>query len=198
MPGGLYLIRLSSTHFYGGRAVDFRRRWKDHLAALQAGVHCNAYMQRVYDLHHQFEPEVLELLESDLTAREQAWLDANFGSNGCVNLSPHAVGGGHKHSEEAKAKMRKPKSAETRQRISEASKGKKMSDAAKRKMSENQLGRTHSAERREKNSVLRRGVPKSEETRQRISEARKGCAVSAETRLRMSEAAKARWAKRET
>ena len=28
--GGIYVIRLSDSHYYGGRTGDFRKRWADH------------------------------------------------------------------------------------------------------------------------------------------------------------------------
>jgi hypothetical protein len=92
--GGLYIIRLSAKHFYGGRAVNFSKRWQQHLSALLSGDHPNPYMQSVFNLHGEFDPEVLEVLppEAQISA-EQAWLDENLDHPGCVNLNPYASGG---------------------------------------------------------------------------------------------------------
>jgi predicted GIY-YIG superfamily endonuclease len=47
--GGIYVIRLSDTHYYGGRTVDFKKRWADHHRKLRAGLHYNFRMQRVFE-----------------------------------------------------------------------------------------------------------------------------------------------------
>ena len=92
--GGLYVIRLSDTHYYGGRAACFATRWRNHHRALLAGAHPNTRMQRVFDKHGVFSPVVLVLLDRDeQTGAEQAWLDQHHGQPGCVNISPFAVGG---------------------------------------------------------------------------------------------------------
>ena len=85
--GGIYLIRLSDTHYYGGRTGNFRVRWASHLRELREGRHNNRRMQRVFDLHGRFEPEVVEVIAPrECPDAEQAWLDANFRKPGCVNL----------------------------------------------------------------------------------------------------------------
>jgi hypothetical protein len=95
MAGGLYLIRLSPFHYYGGRSCDFEARWRRHLDLLLAGKHYNAYMQNVFNKHGTFDPEVLQELETleEQTEAEQTWLEENFGSPGCLNLSGWAFGG---------------------------------------------------------------------------------------------------------
>ena len=51
-------------------------------------------MQRVYDLHGRFDPEVVSVLAPDeCPDAEQAWLDANFRKPGCVNLVASSRGG---------------------------------------------------------------------------------------------------------
>jgi len=92
--GGIYVIRLSDTHYYGGRTKNFRVRWADHLRDLREGRHYNRRMQRVYDLHGRFDPEVVSVLAPDeCPDAEQAWLDANFRKPGCVNLVASSRGG---------------------------------------------------------------------------------------------------------
>lgn len=110
--GGIYVIRLSPIHYYGGRSKDFRVRWRDHLRALEAGVHGNRRMQAVYNIHKQFEPEaVVPWTEGlDLKEAEQRWLDENYGKPGCVNLLATSDGGGaaslgRKNTEETKQLM---------------------------------------------------------------------------------------------
>ena len=68
----------------------------------------------------------------------------------------------------------KPKSEETRKKISEANKGKPKSEETKKKMSEANKGKHLSEETRKKLSEAAKGKPKSEETKKRMSEAKKG------------------------
>ena len=86
-------------------------------------------------------------------------------------------GGSHgKHSEETKRKM------------SEAQKGKKLSEETKRKLSEIRKGKL-SEETKKKMSEARKGRV-SEETKRKISESLKGHQTSEEARKKMREAAK--------
>jgi hypothetical protein len=103
--GGLYVIYLSDTHYYGGRAVDFAGRWRRHLRDLEGGGH-NPYMQNVFNLHGRFDPIVLAVLATikEQVVAEQRWLDEHFGGTGCVNLSPHATINGLRLSPESQAK----------------------------------------------------------------------------------------------
>lgn len=106
--GGLYLIRLSDTHFYGGRALCFKTRWDEHLANLQSN-RANRWMQNVYNKYGRFEPEILAILpKEEHIAAEQAWLDNNFGKPGCVNVSSYAYGGRDGKSVVSRAKMMDP------------------------------------------------------------------------------------------
>jgi GIY-YIG catalytic domain len=92
--GGIYIIRLSDTHYYGGRTGNFKKRWADHHRELREGRHNNRRMQRVFDIHGRFEPEVVEVLApSECPDAEQDWLDANFRKPGCVNLVSSSRGG---------------------------------------------------------------------------------------------------------
>lgn len=125
--GGLYLIRLSDTHFYGGRALCFKTRWEEHLASLQSN-RANRWMQNVYNKFGRFEPEILAILpREDHIAAEQAWLDEHFRTPGCVNVSSYAYGGRGGKSVVSHAKMMDPNwgrknTLEARIRQSEAAK----------------------------------------------------------------------------
>ena len=65
-------------------------------------------------------------------------------------------------------------SEETRQKMSEWQKGKKLSEETKQKLSGAHKGKTHSEETRQKISEIHKGKKRSEETRQKMSEANKG------------------------
>lgn len=105
---------------------------------------------------------------------------------------------GHPHSEETKKKIgEKSKgrkmSEETKRRISEAEKGKHNSEEAKRKMSEAKKGKTFSDEHKRKLAESHKGKRQSEEHKRKLSESRKGKHRSEETKRKMSEAAKGRY-----
>ena len=77
---------------------------------------------------------------------------------------------GVKFSEEHKAKLRKPKSLEARKHLSEACKGRTISEETREKLSEKLKGRSFS-----------------EDTRQKISESLKGRTISEDVRKKLSE-----------
>lgn len=109
--GGLYVIRLSDTHYYGGRTKCFRTRWAVHRRLLREGKHFNAHAQAVFNKHGRFDAEVVCVISVDeQRAAEKAWLDENFDKPGCVNLSRSSDGvhAGYRHSEETRAKHRRP------------------------------------------------------------------------------------------
>lgn len=162
--GGLYLLRLSDTHYYGGRAAHFRARWRRHLTALEKGSHPNPYMQAVFDKEQQFEPEVLAVLDPDQRIpAEERWLRDHFGKKGCLNLSQSPVNNTHV-------------SAEARAKISKAHKGRKQSPEAIRRSALSRTGLKMSPEARRNNSRAQTGKVMSAKARQRMSEssARKG------------------------
>lgn len=110
--GGLYVIRLSDTHYYGGRTKAFANRWAVHYRLLRDGKHFNAHAQAVFNQHGRFEPEVLHATLDERAQRglEGAWLQDNVGKPGCVNLSRSADGvhAGYTHSDATRAKHRRP------------------------------------------------------------------------------------------
>ena len=93
--GGLYVIRLSDTHYYGGRTKAFANRWSVHYRLLRDGKHFNAHAQAVFNQHGRFEPEVLHATSDEQEQRglEGAWLQDNVGK------------AGRKHSPETKQKI---------------------------------------------------------------------------------------------
>jgi group I intron endonuclease len=195
--GGLYVIWLSDTHFYGGRARSFKTRWRTHLRKLKDGKHKNTYMQNVFNKHGRFEPKVLVRLKkaSDQVSAEQRWLDENHGTDGCVNLSNQATGRteGFRHSEETKEKMAGRKVSEaTRRKISNTLKGRKLSAAHRQAISESNKGKTLSEEHRQTLIECNRQREWTPEMRQKHSEAHLGNTHSEATKAKMSRTRKSR------
>jgi group I intron endonuclease len=91
-------------------------------------------------------------------------------------------------------------SDETRQRMSEATKGRPKSPETRQRMSEAMKGKPKSAETRQRMSAAKKGVPKSPEAIQKMVEAHKRCPtiLSAAARKRISEAKKGKPKSEET
>lgn len=131
-------------------------------------------------------------------------------SSGGYNMTPGADGlgaglknpnFGKKHSDATKMKMSLSRghSAESvRKRISDSLRGGKHTAESKRKMSEAAKGRKVSLETRMKLSASLRGRTRSEETKRKMSLARKGIPLSPEHRLKIGETSKGRLVSEET
>lgn len=195
---GLYVIRLSETHYYGGRSKNVKKRCQKHLTLLRAGQHPNTYMQAVFNKYGQhFESELVTPEEDPtvLVLVEQSWLDQHFGQPGCVNISASAqYNPEYKQtcqtlSERAHARFSDP--AE-RERMSRLQRGVPKSEGAKAKMSEVWKDTHHwSDELKARWGDQRRGQRRSDQARENISSGLKGHAVSEETRAKISAANKA-------
>ena len=207
--GGLYIVWVSDTHYYGGRTKCFEGRWAEHLRLLKAGRHGNPRMQNVFNIHGRFEPEIVLRLEpgSQIEA-ERAWLLENHRKPGCLNLSRHAHGAGEMSGTArdrlSRSKRRDILSAETLLRMSEAQKGKKLSAETKEKIRQARARQILSEETREKLRAARLGSSHSDETKAKISSSQVGKVMpkgaidkatasrkanfTEATRLRMSEA----------
>jgi group I intron endonuclease len=182
--GGLYVIRLSEKHYYGGRAVCFATRWDNHLRALQAGKHDNTHMQRVFNKYGGFSPEVVRVLDRGAQPdAEQAWLDEHHGKPGCVNLSAHARGGCSGHTEDTRNKMRNTRSSRP-----------DLVEKARESLSRNRLpaGTPRSPEHAEAIAMQLRGRKQDPEVVEKRAASNRGRKNTPETLARMSESAKRR------
>jgi hypothetical protein len=201
--GGLYIIWLSDTHYYGGRTKSFADRWGQHLAELQRGSHGNPRMQNVWNKYRRFEPQALKTCATreDRVAFEQAWLDKHFCKPDCVNLANHAHGGAFTDW-----------TPEMLQRMSEAQTGKVRSKASIRKQVESWRQNPENAEkaRRQIRTASKCITPEGraragEATRQRLTGVKQspetiekrrkkhiGRKNTPETKRKMSESAKKR------
>ena len=219
---GIYKItNIINDHCYIGFASNITKRKNEHFYNLKKGIHGNNYFQNAYDKYgiENFEFEIIQELENDkelLALMEIYWI-AYYNSfiddrNG-YNLTRGGEGNSTEISEKTRKKMSDSKkgnkyslgfkhSEEVRERMSNAQKGKVLSEEHKQKVAIANTGKTRSEESRKRMSLAQKGKPKSEqakknarearkpitdETREKMSESRKGRIVSDETRQKLSQ-----------
>lgn len=143
---GIYKITCTANgKIYIGSAVNLHKRWVNHKSALNMGNHRNDYLQKAWKKHGEtcFTVEIIELCERSVVIdREQYYLDLlqpykERGFNLATNARLSTLG--HVHSPETRAKLGVNKgrkfSAETRARVSAASKGRPQSEEQRNKIS---------------------------------------------------------------
>lgn len=115
----------------------------------------------------------------------------------CMNLCTGGEGGFvAEMTDERRAKVsakmkgipRGPMSEESKRKLSEAKKGRKLSDATKAKMSATTKGRKMSEEQKVLLSNLKKGIPMSQANKDALSKACKGKIISPETKAKISRA----------
>jgi group I intron endonuclease len=172
---GVYRITIGPDSYYYGSSNDLARRKKSHVADLKNQKHYNYKMQRAWDKYQQFAFEIVELCHTDdLVTREQFYLDKSIGIGDPrnMNISFKALPGRYaKHSDETKEKISQALKGRTftdewKKKISQARKGIKPSDETKKKMSQAHMGhnptkgftgRKHSDESKRKMSQAKMG-----------------------------------------
>lgn len=178
-----------------GRFADHKRKWKCECDRKSRFLYQAIYKYGIenfsFEVLEECEEKKLDELEIKYIAQYESF------SNG-YNMT---AGGGGQHcremSPEHKAALRKantgrPRSEETRRKISETQKGKIIPEEQKRKMSVASKKKWLNPEYREKMCEIRRQRVITTETRQKISEASKGRTLSQETRRKISEKNKGR------
>ena len=203
VASGIYQIE-NQVHGkrYIGSAVNFRKRWRNHLSALRLGQHRNRHLQRAFAKYGEeaFVFSVLEDVEEPekLIEREQRYLNT---LNPEYNILPTAGSPlGHRHTDETRAKISathkgKYPSAKTRAKMSAATTGernsnygKHLSDATRRKISNALMGRHLSDETCARMREAHKSVNLSGERNPFY-----GKHHSAETKRKISITQKARW-----
>ena len=201
---GIYKITSPSDRVYIGQSIDIERRFRRYKRMIckeQIKIY-NSLLKYGVDAHIF---EVLELCDTEeLNNRERHYQDLYDSVANGLNLlyvkSEHFNGG---HSEESKKKISdslkgRKLSEEHKYKIGLNNSRRGMSDETKEKHRLGRLGKKASPETIAKQILKRLGTKRSEETKKKISEALKGIQrepISEETRLKMSESQKKRFAK---
>ena len=189
MTCGIYMIQNKvNNKMYIGQAVDIEKRWRDHRRNLTNRCNENRHFINAWkrDGEENFEFTILlECEESDLNMYEEYYIFELMTYDPRVGYNKNYGG-----------KSGRP-TKETKRKLSEAKKGKQLSEEHKRKLSESQRGKQLSEETKRKISEANKGennpnygTQLSEETKRKISEAKKDKHHSEETKRKMSEAQK--------
>ena len=180
---GIYSIwNLVSEKMYIGSALSFRRRWALHKSELRGGVHHNKHLQQSWDKYgsEAFEFHILEFVDSpeNLLLREQVWLDFFKPQYNICRVAGNTIG--VIRSPETRRRMsesnkkRPPFTAERREKIADAARGRTLSPENKEKLHGGNRGRPLSPQHREKISAANSKRVWSEESKARASSAKKG------------------------
>ena len=178
---------------YIGQSRNTRQRIYTHRYELTNNKHKNEVLQRAWNKYgkENFKFEIIEECHiDDLNTLERKWIvDYNsYKDNNGYNLD--FGGNAHKEmSQETRDKISlnhadingennpfygKHHSDETKQKISDANKGRKMSEEVKQKNRLRQIGSKRTEETKLKMSIANKGKLRSEETKRKISESKKG------------------------
>lgn len=181
---GIYKIqsKYKPERIYIGSAKNIRLRFWHHKHHLINNKHHSPKLQNHWnkygslDLSFNIIEEFVFISKEHLLNREQYYIDLyKPWFNTCIIAGSHL---GTQRSEESKQKHRKPCLEETKRKISESSKGKKMSDEARNKMRIAKLGKKQSQEAINKRIAKLKGRKHSEESKRKMSEARMGIKMS--------------------
>jgi group I intron endonuclease len=167
MKSGIYLIKnITNNKVYIGSAANISKRWSKHKKDLEKGKHHSCLLQRAWDKYgeEKFKFEIIEEVSNSehLLSYEQVYLDyyksyeKDRGYNICKTAdSPYGI----------------KRSEETKNKISGARIGRKLSEEHKKKLSES--AKNMSEETRKKMSETRTGKKFGEEHKKKLSEARR-------------------------
>ena len=135
MKSGIYKITCGKR-FYIGSSKDTAVRWQNHQSALRRGDHANNFMQNLWNKTrgHGFKFEVLMACAPEMMLdREQELIDHYWGDKNFMNLNPKADRPRGWKGRKRGAWMQ---SEAYRNKMSEATKGKKKTEATKTKISQ--------------------------------------------------------------
>lgn len=179
---GIYKITSPSGKIYIGQSVCIRKRWISYKSIERIKSQTKLYRSfKKYGVENHVFEVIEECKFEDLNGLERYHQELyNSVEKGLNCVYQESEG--------------KPRifSEETKRRISEGNKGKKISEEAKEKLSKALKGRKFSEETRLKMSESRKGKKRSKETRIKISESSKGKIITKAQREKISKANKGR------
>lgn len=197
MCAGVYAITTPSGAAYVGSAVNFDRRWKQHLLHLRSGKHHNYPLQRAYLKYGEEALSFSKLLicgEDNLLMYEQIAIDAINPEYNICKVAGSKLGS--KLSAETRLKMsisqraRGPRSMETREKNRLSNIGRPVSDETKQKQSAASRAYWSRPESIKAQSDLVKKAMENPEVREKISSALKGIKRSPEFGAKISAAKK--------
>lgn len=127
---GIYCIS-NSKYFYIGLSKNVNSRWKQHQRALKQGVHCNKFMQRVYNKYNIDDPFeytlICECEQKDLGTLEKKYFDLYEKESNKIALNEKECGldvwTEEMTENSRKVHLGRNHSEETKRKISEGQKG---------------------------------------------------------------------------
>ncbi|MER2007417.1 MAG: GIY-YIG nuclease family protein [Psychrobacillus sp.] len=169
MTSGIYRIdNVSNGKFYIGSSFDIEGRLYRHFLELNRNRHSNKHLQNAYNKYGEdsFSTEILEVVDdtNNLIKREQYWIDNLEACNNGYNILPNAgTVREYRHSEETRKKISETQRGrklpnELRVKLSKIREGKKLPIEVREKISNSNLGRKMTEEQKEKLSKSMTGV----------------------------------------
>ena len=198
-----YVYRITNTkenkHYYGVRSSKVEPKLDLGIKYFSSSTD-KEFINEQKENKSIFKYKVIKMFETRKEANEmEIKLHSKFdvGVNQLFYNKAKATSSGFsrdgiKCSDETKSKLRKPKSEETKAKLSIINTGKKHSEETKAKISEKGKGRQHKEESKRKISEKQKGKKISEEQKLKISETHKGKTISEESKRKISEALKGR------
>ena len=200
----IYVVTCVPTgKIYIGSSIDFRNRWKSHRYHLNAGTHHSPYFQNAWNKHKEaaFTHSIVAMCDAeDRNTVEKYWIDTLDAANPLVgfNVCTAPVGrSGAPHKETTKQKISqahkgKKKSQEHIEKMVAVNRNRQVSQETRVRLSKAAKGRKWTEEQKAKIRGLRTGWQHSEEAIQKMKNAAMNRTVSEETRVKISIAGKGR------
>ena len=194
----------NTGQMYIGQSINIKQRWHTHKNLLRKNEHANQFLQNSWNKYGEsvFDFIIIEECHKNvLNNKERYWIDYynTFCNKRHYNLT--LDGNNRVYSEESREKMSKAHkgkklSKTQREKISKLllgnqyNKGRKLSEEHKNKISKANKGRRHTEEAKRKMSEAKKGYKHTEETKRKISESQKGRKQSKKTREKRSKSLK--------
>ena len=163
---GVYKItnNKSNKYYIGSTTQSFKSRCSQHLYELNSNIHCNTHLQRSFNKYGSktFSFEILEICEKEqCVIKEQYWMDyyKSYDHKKGYNILKYSNNSlGYKHTPEtlirmSKLKKEKPSHINTQKAVLLANIGRPKSLETRLKISNSNKGRIHSPESIEKRRI---------------------------------------------